>query len=191
MKKLILLSVFLICYQSVFADDLAAVVTNSDFSLDNGAIDLSVSGGVTPYIFSWTGPGGFVSADEDISGLTPGDYCVTVTDKYCGIAELCVTVEEEIPTTSENGTSSIPVKIFPNPFNNSFAITMSVVTGGNYTFQFMDESGKTIFEEKHYLHDGNNQIDFQLPQIIPAGTYRIKLKNVNGELLTLPLVRIK
>ncbi|MCA1742162.1 MAG: gliding motility-associated C-terminal domain-containing protein [Bacteroidales bacterium] len=48
----------------------------------DGAIDLTVSGGKSPYSFSWAGPSGFTSGAEDISGLTSGDYLVTVTDDY-------------------------------------------------------------------------------------------------------------
>ncbi len=46
----------------------------------DGSIDLTVSGGTGPYTFSWTGPGGFTSANEDISGLSTGTYNVTVSD---------------------------------------------------------------------------------------------------------------
>ena len=46
----------------------------------DGSIDLTVSGGTTPYGFSWTGPFGFTAATEDLSGLTAGTYDVTVTD---------------------------------------------------------------------------------------------------------------
>jgi hypothetical protein len=49
---------------------------------NDGAIDLTVSGGRAPYTYSWTGPSGFVSAIEDISSLTEGTYNVTVTDAY-------------------------------------------------------------------------------------------------------------
>lgn len=46
----------------------------------DGSIDLMVSGGTTPYTYSWTGPGGFTASTEDISGLTTGAYDVTVID---------------------------------------------------------------------------------------------------------------
>jgi hypothetical protein len=50
-----------------------------------GAIDLTICGGVPPYSYQWTGPGGFTANTQDISGLFPGDYFVTVTD-----ADFCV-----------------------------------------------------------------------------------------------------
>ncbi|MCB0561949.1 MAG: hypothetical protein KDD09_23515, partial [Phaeodactylibacter sp.] len=51
------------------------------------------------FYYSWTGPGGFISDQEDISGLAEGEYCVTVTNgcythslcqlvAYCGDVEL-------------------------------------------------------------------------------------------------------
>jgi hypothetical protein len=44
---------------------------------NNGSIDLSVSGGTPGFAYSWS-PGG--ATTQDLSGLTAGDYTVTVTD---------------------------------------------------------------------------------------------------------------
>ena len=49
-------------------------------SADDGAVDLTVAGGEAPYDIAWTGPEGFAATSEDISGLAPGTYEVTVTD---------------------------------------------------------------------------------------------------------------
>lgn len=58
-----------------------AQTTNiSAFGANDGSIDLTVTGGVGPYTYLWTGPNGFSSASEDISGLAPGTYSVIVTD---------------------------------------------------------------------------------------------------------------
>jgi hypothetical protein len=58
---------------------LTTTVTNAGCGT-GGAIDLTVSGGVAPYRYSWTGPNGFSANTEDISGLLAGTYSVTVTD---------------------------------------------------------------------------------------------------------------
>ena len=47
----------------------ASQVNIDCFGADNGSIDLTPSGGVGPYTFAWTGPGGFTASTEDISGL--------------------------------------------------------------------------------------------------------------------------
>ena len=44
-----------------------------------GAINLTVSGGTTPYTFSWTGSS-FTAATEDINNRPAGAYAVTITD---------------------------------------------------------------------------------------------------------------
>ena len=49
---------------------------------DDGAIDLTVTGGKDPYGYAWTGPSGFTSGVQDISNLTEGTYSVIVTDDY-------------------------------------------------------------------------------------------------------------
>lgn len=40
----------------------------------------SVTGGTSPYTYSWTGPNGFSSTDKDIFNLANGLYTLTVTD---------------------------------------------------------------------------------------------------------------
>ncbi len=47
-------------------------------SLD-GSINMTVTGGIAPITYSWTGPGGFIASTEDIGGLKVGAYNVTVT----------------------------------------------------------------------------------------------------------------
>lgn len=46
----------------------------------DGQIDLTPTGGTSPYTYAWTGPGGFTSAIEDPTGLCAGTYDVSVTD---------------------------------------------------------------------------------------------------------------
>ncbi len=51
-------------------DFAGSTVTNLTFPPgNNGAIDLHISGGNSPYTTQWTGPSGFTSSVEDPSGL--------------------------------------------------------------------------------------------------------------------------
>jgi hypothetical protein len=50
------------------------------FEAGDGAINITVTGGAGNLIFDWSGPNGFISNAEDISGLEAGNYVITVTD---------------------------------------------------------------------------------------------------------------
>ena len=50
------------------------------FGESTGAINVNVVGGRTDYTFAWTGPNGFVSANQNIDNLFAGIYNITVTD---------------------------------------------------------------------------------------------------------------
>jgi len=63
----------------------------------DGAINLGVTGGETPYIYSWTGPAGYTSVSEDISGLRAGTYNITVTDANgCSATTTAVLLEPAV-----------------------------------------------------------------------------------------------
>ena len=47
---------------------------------DDGSIDVTISGGATPYTYSWTGTNSFTATTQNISSLAPGVYSLTVTD---------------------------------------------------------------------------------------------------------------
>lgn len=57
----------------------------------DGAIDITVTGGATPYTYAWTGPAPFTAATEDISGVLAGSYTVTITDANgCAVTDTIV-----------------------------------------------------------------------------------------------------
>ncbi len=49
---------------------------------NNGAINMTISGGSGIYLFNWTGPNGFSETTKDISGLYAGTYTTTVQDFF-------------------------------------------------------------------------------------------------------------
>ncbi len=46
----------------------------------NGSIDVTVAGGEPPYSYLWTGPNGLLQNTQDLAGLVPGLYRLTVSD---------------------------------------------------------------------------------------------------------------
>ena len=78
---------------SATAISLSTAVTDvSTIGGSDGSIDLAVSGGASPYTYNWSNG----STTEDISGLTAGNYCVTVSDTASCQDTVCVTVNEPV-----------------------------------------------------------------------------------------------
>jgi hypothetical protein len=113
-----------------------AVLTpaSGDFSLD-GTIDITVTGGTSPYVYTWSNG----EEIQDLDSLNPGNYTITITDaKGCALATTFTV--EKASGISEN--LNFDLKLFPNP-----ASEFTKITSGN---KFMtrlglfDESGKVI-----------------------------------------------
>jgi hypothetical protein len=63
---------------------------------NDGAIDITVTGGVTPYAYAWTTQdgSGLVARDADQTGLSPGTYNIIVTDaNYCTLTIVYIITE--------------------------------------------------------------------------------------------------
>lgn len=168
MKQLILLlSIF--TFSSVLADDLTVLVKNTQPGIATGSIDLTVSGGTAPYIFSWKGPNGTSFNTEDISNLGEGSYTITVTDKYCGIATLTVQVNSSSTGISTNdGAASISV--WPNPVQDVVTIHASE------PFQKADLRILTIHGEivQHLENINGNEINLTVSNLC-SGIYFVEM----------------
>ncbi|HRH66488.1 MAG TPA: hypothetical protein PLU53_09345, partial [Bacteroidia bacterium] len=105
------------------------------FGGTDGAIVSSVSGGATPYTYSWTGNAGAVSNPVN---LAAGTYQVTLTDAYgCTATESISLVQP--PQLNVNAASSSPVSCFGGN-NGSASVTASGGTSP-YTYSWSPASG--------------------------------------------------
>jgi gliding motility-associated-like protein len=118
-------------------DFAGSTVTNLTFPPgNNGAIDLHISGGNSPYATQWTGPSGFTSAVEDPSGLTYGGlYSVALTDNKNCLADTSLVVNDGT-TLIAQVTARTPVLCFGDD-NGSAEIT--AINGiPPYNYQWSD-----------------------------------------------------
>jgi hypothetical protein len=75
------------------------------FDQNTGSIDLTVTGGVQPYFYSWTSTNGFTATTQDVNNLFAGGYTVVVTDfNGCAVTQNFVLTQ---PATQAVISSSV------------------------------------------------------------------------------------
>jgi len=147
--------------------ELSAISENIDCAGDNdGSIDLEISGGESPYEISWSGPGGFTSIDEDISGLAPGVYVVLVTDRDGCTENLSVEITE---------ASEIILELSAAVFQGGFNVSCFEANDGQATVIPSGGTSPYTFE----WNDPGSQTD-QTATNLEAGTYEVTVTDANG-----------
>lgn len=140
---------------------LTAILFSNDATCNgtcNGTISLVPSGGTLPYSYSWTGPSGFTSTTQNLSGLCPGIYDLTITDSHlCTFITKDTIIDPSLVTFTEthtdlacnsvctgtiNVTPSGGVGIYNMIWSNSFiGFSMTNLCAGNYTGTITDGNG--------------------------------------------------
>jgi len=140
--------------------DNGLVQNSSCFNADDAYINISASGGIPPYIYSWnTG-----DTTEDISNLAPGDYFLYITDiTTCNYDSFYFQITEPVQLTS------FVTAIDYNGYNISCfgfsdgAIDLNV-NGGTYPYSYIWNTGEIS-------EDISN---------VPSGYYSVDIIDYNG-----------
>ncbi|MCX6258888.1 MAG: choice-of-anchor J domain-containing protein [Bacteroidia bacterium] len=134
----------------------------------NGAINLTVTGGSGSYTYHWSNN----STTEDISGLPPGTFNVTVTDTLqcavTGSAQVVLGVDE---ISSQSGYSL--GQNYPNPFSGTTVIPVFVPGVSDVEILLYNSFGQKcgiIFKGR--LDKGNHEITFNTGEF-SDGTYLV------------------
>ena len=126
-----------------------------------GEIQYTLSGGVEPYLYSWTGPGGFASSGATISGLSSGLYHLVVTDQngYSIYANFDV-VDYSLGEITSN-------VLQPNcEDETSGSITLTKANGGDLT---------------GYLFEWSNGASNAFIDNLSAGDYTVTVTTASGD----------
>ena len=127
----------------------------SCFGGNNGSIDLSVSGGVTPYTYSWNNG----NTTQDLSNLTAGNYSVVILDASgCSVTLNSSITQPPLPLTNSAVISNVNCS-----GNNSGSINLTI-TGGTAPYSVSWNNGSTT-------EDLIN---------VNAGVYSVAITDLNG-----------
>ncbi len=106
---------------------------------NNGVAAANVSGGVLPYAYQWsTG-----ATSNVISGLSDGEYSLTVTDAN-GCTSEYVGDLNSIITGIENIEHLLSFDLYPNPSNGRFVLSMELSQRDEVELQIFDILGKKV-----------------------------------------------
>lgn len=135
---------------------------------NNGSITAAVSGGAPGYQYSWTGPNGFTSTSLNLTGLSAGNYVLTVRDASSCSRQFTVAITEPSPLTI-----TPDAEVFAGGYNircnnTSTGEITAIVTGGHPSYA--------------YSWSGPNGFSAASPTIdnLRAGAYTLSVTDMNG-----------
>jgi gliding motility-associated-like protein len=162
--------------------------TNESGAGNNGAIDLTVTGGQPPYAFQWDDS---TVTTEDRSGLSLGNYTVTITDQFgCEITQTILirgnALFVDITGSSFNGagvscTGECDGEVLALPGNGIGNLTykwsngptsqvISNVCPGTYTVTVTDELGQTAIASYEIVEPEKLILQLQIACASEPGT---------------------
>jgi gliding motility-associated-like protein len=135
----------------------------------DGHIDVTLAGGTSGFMYSWTGPNGFTAGSEDISNLGAGIYTLMVTDTNGCSAMRTDTLREAAPLAaatavtaascgSNNGTIDLMVTGGIPPYayawsNGSTQEDLSGLSAGTYVVIVTDANGCTVTSDTAVINN--------------------------------------
>ena len=106
--------------------------------LDDGSIDIDISGGTGLYTYSWSNG----ETTQDISNLSPGDYTVTITDANgCSINEQYTITEPDQLVVSGEKSDFNGFEISCNGLDDGYVIID--VQGGTKPYTYSWSNNET------------------------------------------------
>ncbi|MFN5736627.1 MAG: SprB repeat-containing protein, partial [Flavobacteriales bacterium] len=131
------------------------------FGFTNGSINLTPQGGTAPYLYNWSNG----ATTEDLTGLSAGNYTVTVTDANGCTATTSLTISTPAAALAISNSLLTNVQCY-NQSTGSIDITIS---GGSfpYAYTWTNSSGTFNATTQDLLN-------------IPAGGYSVTVTDFNG-----------
>jgi len=167
-------------------DEPSALVLTADVTDEtngnDGSIDLTVSGGVPLYEYSWSSG----QTSQDIEELPAGNYTVTVTDAH-GCTKTFTTAVNGSSGVSQD-TDALNVSIYPNPGTGKFNVTVAHPASGELRITIMDISGRQVAQVKT-MKDASALVQEMDITRQPGGVYLVTVELEGGGRFTKRIIK--
>ena len=151
----------------------------SVFGANDGSINLTTLGGSGTYTYSWNGPNGFTSTNEDLTGLIAGTYTVTINDGYCAplIVTFILTQPPEL-LIQQDLNFTINLICFGDT-NGAVGALITQESVPPYDYELYDSSGNLVSSISNTTNLN--------PQFtgLSAGVYSLSVIDANGGVKTI------
>jgi len=132
---------------------MSSTITPANCGSNNGAIDLTVLTGNSPFTYIWSNGG----TTQDLSSIGAGTYTVTVTAQGC-------TATHTVTVTSTSSITLTETNVDPPCSGVNTGSINLTVTGGTPNYTYVWSNGSTV----------------QDPSSLGVGTYSVTVTDANG-----------
>ncbi len=142
---------------------------------NDGAIDLTTTGGVMPYSYIWDDG---VTTTEDRTGLAVGYYTVTVTDAGgCTLVVGPINVPMPVSIDEIEGLSIF--NVYPNPASSYTQIELAFASTTDIRLEIINVLGQVIYEQNETdVEQAIYPID---TQSYPSGIYFVRISTPENQ----------
>jgi len=152
-------------------------VKNTTNGNSDGAIDISVSGGLSPYNYEWDNG----DSSQDITGLSPGSYTVTVTDADTCKKTKTIQVDQNVGISADADDEK-GVRIYPNPTSGKVNVDLGTSKQSDFTITVYNIFGEAIVRER-----ANVQRSYETTIDLgdqAGGVYYVRVRSGNDATMT-------
>ncbi len=104
------------------------------------SISVTITGGVEPYLYVWSGPNGFSDTMEDLFDIPVGYYDLLVTDAHgCTTSVDSIEIKETVGFANPD---QLDVRVYPNPARDEMHIDIGEIS--NYQIQLTSFDGRIV-----------------------------------------------
>jgi hypothetical protein len=126
-----------------------AIITNATAPVyNNGAIDITPNGGTQPYFYEWSNG----ANTQDISGLRPDTFRVTITDANGCAYDFFFEVKADFGLAVDLSDLSKSISLYPNPTSDK--ININIELNGltdNLEMTVFDVLGRKVYERAEVI----------------------------------------